>query len=234
MKLLANRLPVFLCLAGLFSACFPQQDPGPVQFDRRSYALMGFDRVEADEALMITLQSSPSFSVYAEGDRRNLDDLVVVKLGNTLRLGFSSFKRRDHPTYLTIQLPVLNNLLLSGASNAMASGFHSDMGITLSGGSVGQFDLQCASVSLIISGASRVTLTGKATAFNGNVSGMSALHAADMSADRVEVVASGSSEARVWANETLKATASGSSIVFYKGSPSVTATVTDGSDVRPN
>ncbi len=234
MKLLANHLPIFICLAGLFSACFPQQDPGPVQFDRRSYALMGFDRVEADEALIITVQSSPFYSVYAEGDRRNLDDLVVVKLGNTLRLGFSSAKRRDHPTYLTIQLPALGNLLLSGASNAIASGFQSDMDITLSGGSVGQFDLQCASVKVIISGASRATFTGKATAFNGNVSGMSSLHAADLFAHQVDISVSGLSEARVWANETLKANASGSSVVFYKGSPSVTATVADGSDVKPN
>jgi hypothetical protein len=95
-----NLIMMFAALV-LVSAC-NEEDPGPRQQDKQNYAEVDFDRIEAEDALVLTINYGENFSIEAEGDRRNLDDLRVVKNGNSLELRFNQSKKRQYETYITI------------------------------------------------------------------------------------------------------------------------------------
>jgi hypothetical protein len=116
-----NLIMMFAALV-LVSAC-NEEDPGPRQQDKQNYAEVDFDRIEAGDALVLTINYGENFSIEAEGDRRNLDDLRVIKNGNSLELRFNQSKKRQYETYITITLPTLNGVNLSGACNARIAGF---------------------------------------------------------------------------------------------------------------
>ncbi len=76
----------------ILSSCF-EEDPGPRQADSRQYAIVDFDRIQAGDALVITINQGNSFSIQADGDRRNLNDLLVYKNGNALVLRYDHLRR---------------------------------------------------------------------------------------------------------------------------------------------
>jgi hypothetical protein len=231
-----------LLLAGIVSlscilaSCFREADPGPLQLGEKDFAILDFDRIEAGYGLNITIQQGPLFVVHAEGDRRNLSDLVVVKLGTTLHLGFASGATRDHPTYITISMPVLAGANFSGACNVAASGISSTkpIDLTISGATIAQFNLVAKDLTIGLSGASRITLSGTTQTLVAKVSGASELSGFELTAGQADVDASGSSKINVNATQTLKANASGASIIYYRGGAAINFVATGSSSVIPD
>ena len=116
-----NLIAMLIALVWL-SAC-NEEDPGPRQQDKRSFPEVDFDRIEAGDALVISIKYGENFSIDAEGDRRNLDDLLVYKNGDVLTIRFNRSEKRQYATYVNITLPVLYGVNFSGATNTQISGF---------------------------------------------------------------------------------------------------------------
>jgi hypothetical protein len=222
-----------LSLALILSACFREADPGPLQQGQRDYPIFDFDRLEAADGLNITIRQSPLFEVHAEGDRRNLSDLIVSKLGSTLQIKFSENWQRDHPTYITITMPVLAGANFSGASNVSAAGLTTTqpVDLTFSGASIGQFNVDARVVRLAISGASRVSMSDNSESLFATVSGASELSAYGLTTLQANIDASGASKVNVKATQKLDANASGASIIYVRGGATVNAMATGGSTV---
>jgi hypothetical protein len=79
---------LILFVAFLLSSCMDNEDPGPEQFETRDFAILDFDRLEMGDAFVITVKQSEFYSIHARGDRRNLNDLEVNKIGSTLKIRF--------------------------------------------------------------------------------------------------------------------------------------------------
>ena len=227
-----NLIAMLIALVWL-TAC-NEEDPGPFQQDRQSYALVDFDRIEAEDALIVTIKYGENFSIEADGDRRNLNDLIVSKNGNALNLRFNHSQRRQYATYVNITLPVLYGADFSGAVNATVSGFTgvNRMDLSLSGASLAQLTMDMKEIHFSLSGASQLRLAGEGQLIDGNVSGASILSAFDFNTTTSTLTVSGASHGKVSVSQQLEVSASGASEVLYRGSPQVIAEVTGSSVVR--
>ncbi len=231
MKIL--RISAFIAILSIsVSSCLREQDPGPLQQDERNYNIQDFDRLEMGDAFVVTVVQSTVYSVTIRGDRRNLDDLSVTKLGTTLRISYPGNADRDHATFITIGMPTLRGASFSAASSSTLSGFKGDaIDLVLTGASICQLSIDTKRADINLSGASRLTVVGKCESLTAKISGASELSAYNLNTGVVDADASGASKVSVTASQTLKATASGASVIFYKGSPSVTSSVTGASTV---
>lgn len=210
------------------------EDPGPVQEYDKDFYELDFDRVEMGSGFHITVEQSGVFSIHAEGDRRNLDDLDVYKSGSTLIVKFEDDRNRQHTTYITISMPALNGINFSAGTNSVIDGFESSdrLDVNLSGGSVSQLNAGYREIKVNLSGASKLRMEGLGDEMNADISGGSELTAFEYPVRRAEIGLAGASRGKVTITDELDATASGASELLYRGSPSVSSSVSGGSSIR--
>lgn len=231
-----KNLTYLISILGLtlvLSSCNHSEDPGPLQEGEKEYAVIDFSRLEMGDAFVVSVVHGNFFEIKARGDRRNLDDLEVFKDGSTLVIRYDRPGRYNHTTYIDITMPVLESVNFSGASQSTIEGFdqQDEFDLILSGASTSQVEVEAETIELTVSGASTLWLTGVGSRYNADVSGASGINAFDFEADHVVVNASGASEAKVLAITELKATATGSSVVLYRGNPVVDANTSGASSV---
>jgi len=227
-------IAAILCLVLLFNLLSCEtEDPGPVQRSEKEFSIIDFDRLEIGSALDVRVEQSSTYSIEVTGDRRNIDDLQVLKTGSTLVIKFEDSSNRIHDTYVTIKMPDLQGAILSAASTSKINGFESDKDIDLmiSGASVCQFDAGYREVNLTLSGASSLLMSGLGDEINAEVSGASVLTAFDYPVREASIDVSGASSGKVTVTDELKAIASGASVLIYRGNPSVTSSTSDNSTV---
>ncbi len=222
-----------LLLMGLM-ACV-REDVGPYESDKQTYALTNFDRLDMGSAFSITVQQGASFSIVAEGDRRNLNDLDVYTRNGTLFAKYRNHNRsRQYQTSFQITMPTLRGVAFSGASQSEVSGFSNlnELDIELSGASKGRFTVQASRTNIDLSGASKLDAIGSGTTLAAALSGASKLDALGYPVDEARVNASGASNARISVNNALVADASGASAIRYRGTPRVQQRVSGASTVQ--
>jgi hypothetical protein len=239
MKTSKSLLPatLFGIIALLLTSCLGNEDPGPLQAQTKEYSVLDFERLEIGDAMDVTVTQGTMFSVVVNGDRRNIDDLEVSKIGNTLKMNYASSRRsenRQYTTYVTITMPSLKGVLFSGAVNSKISGFEmeGDLDITLSGASRLQADVDATSIKVNLSGASELNVSGAASDLQAIVSGASDLRGFDLEITTATVDASGASKVKVSPSQKLNATASGASQIAYRGNPTVSSTASGASSIQ--
>jgi hypothetical protein len=227
--------PLILALAMtvLLTGCY-EEDFGPQQNSNRTFTWVDFDRLEIEDAFEVTITQGAQFSIKAEGDYRNLDDIRMFKSGSTLEIEFEDNSRRQYTTYITITMPELREINFSGAVNATINGFRNQnrFGAALSGASMAQIDLTATQLDLRLSGASRVRLTGEGTEIDASISGASNLSAYGFPVKVGRFDISGASQAHVTVADLITGTVTGASELTYKGSPQVDVESSGGSLVR--
>lgn len=225
---------VILFSALVFASCEYSEDPGPLQEMEKEFIETDFDRLEIGDALHIDVEQGNFFEISVRGDRRNVNDLEVVKEGSTLIVRFDEWENRRHETYVTITMPSIVSANFSGASNSRVSGFDdlTKFDLYLSGGSLSQIDIVANEVNAVISGASVLNARGSAGSFNVEVSGASVLKAFNFPVVTADILATGASHGSITVADELHAVASGASSVTYRGNPTVTSDVSGSSSVR--
>lgn len=225
-------LPLIIVSTFLPTSCIVD-DPGPIQYTERQFAMSDFDRLEMGSAFHIDVKHGDFFSVTASGDRRNIEDLIVEKEGSTLVIRYRDGRNRRHDTDIEITMPELYAVNFSGASESRVYGFgeQAAFSVSLSGASVCQVDLSAMKVNVILSGASYLNIHGEAEALEADVSGASVLRAFNFPVVRADLHFSGASDGDVAVSDALTVSASGGSRVVYRGEPSVTSEVSGGSSV---
>lgn len=229
--------PVFLIPALVFAllltGCY-EEDFGPRQSGSRTFTFVDFDRIEIEDAFEVTITQGTQFSVKAEGDYRNLDDMRVYKSGSTLEIEYEDNSNRQYTTYITITMPVLYEANFSGAVNATINGFRNidEFSAILSGASLAQIDVAATKADIRLSGASRVRVTGQATTLNASLSGASTLSGYEFPVKTARLIISGASQARVTVADQLSGEVTGASELTYKGDPQVSVEASGGSTVR--
>lgn len=221
-----------LALVAGMSACTEREDPGPVQYLEQPFAITDFDRLDIGDAMNVTVTNGNIFSVSAKGDRRNIDDLEITRVGNTLVARFNKNRNRKHETYITVTMPSLAAANFYGATTASIDGFEEEnFTLNLSGASYAQVNVYTEISKISLSGASTLTLSGSANGVITDLSGASLLKAYNMMAEDMNVIASGASHAYVMANKTLVAEASGASSILYRGAAMVSSKTSGASSI---
>ncbi len=228
--------PATALLAGLtiMFSC-RMEDPGPRQQDLKSIDLGDFDRLEISGGLDVTVKQGATFSILAQGDRRNLADLEVKKEGGTAAFHFKAGGNRQYTTFITIYMPELSGADFSGGATGKISGFlarSERLDISLSGGSSLQAEIGASSVFAWLTGASNLRLVGFGDRIDASVTGSSQLSSFDYPAAEVKLLVAGASEVRVNVSQLLEVSASGQSDVLYRGSPTIEQNILDSSTLK--
>jgi hypothetical protein len=211
----------------------PKNDPGKLQEDDRIYSITGFNRVEAGDALDVTVTQGAFFSVTAYGDTRNLDDLEVEKVGSTLVFRFDRNFTRQYTTFIEIVMPDVKGIDFGGAVHGVVNSFTSasSIDLTLSGASNTSMNVDATQLVLKVSGASKLNLTGEAHRIEGIISGASLLTAIEFPVSEAKFTVSGASEVRVNVSDNLIASLSGASHLSYLGNPQIQSTTSGASQI---
>ena len=196
-----------------------KENAGPYQEGTQAFDLTDFDELEMGSAFQIRVQQGSTFTVVAQGDRRNLDDLDVRVVNGRLKAKYRNQRNRRYETVFILTMPTLKAADFSGASRSTVSGFTGQdlLSLTLSGASSSEVSAQAGRVEVTLSGASEMRIGGKTSTLVADLSGASRLNAFNTPAEEVMVDASGASHAEVSASNRLKVVASGASSVRYRG-----------------
>ncbi len=209
----------------------------------RYYNYTDFTGIDVGHAFEVTVTQSDNYSISITAGENAFEHLDVYKDGSTLVIGVNTWVINWFVSpKLTITMPVLTELELSGACKGSASGFRSsnDLGVHLSGASeldldmeTGDFFAELSGASKItgrliasssdfeLSGASRAILTGLGGDINIDGSGASNADLLDFAVANASVDLSGASRATINVNGVLDVSLSGASSLEYSGSPSM-------------
>ncbi len=259
MKKLVLVLSIISAMAtiALLTGCIRvdlREEAGPLT--TRHYDFTDFTGIDAGHAFEVEIIPSDNYSVSITAGENAFDNINVYKNGSTLVVDVDNwFIVWFISPKLTVTMPVLTELELSGASKGTAIGFRSphDVKLHLSGASELNMDMEtgdffaelsgaskisgrliAASTHVELSGASSISLVGSGGNISLDGSGASIADMADFVVDNAYVDFSGASRASLDINGRLDVDLSGASLVEYKGNPSLGEIDLSGSSsIRP-
>jgi hypothetical protein len=183
-----------MLLAGC-SAIFHTSGTG--QIVEKTYDFKDFTNVEISNAYQYEITQSDNYSVVVSTPESLVDHLDIHISGNTLYIGMKFVLFSSSNLKITITMPQLINLSVTGACNGTATGFdsNSNLEIYLSGASRLDANFKAGITKLDIYGDSRIT--GNLTAADTEIilSGASDLNMT-MQTGNMVITASGSSDIR--------------------------------------
>lgn len=229
-------LTAFICLSLLF---FYSPLKGQ---DTRKYKLSGFKGVEIGGAFEVHLKKSSTFYVNAIGKNEDLEELQFDINKGVLEVTFKRTGRswafnwnRYGKITLQIGMPELKEAEFTGASKLLMSGFHNEEDIKLyfSGASKAIIeDIDAEKLSLELSGASKIKISGNVLKFNLSSSGASSVEAFPLVSRDADIELSGASKVEIGVKNSLNVNASGAAKVVYKGNPTISRDLSGAAVVR--
>jgi len=206
----------------LFSACSKEPN-NPID---RDFSNTGFNKIDMGDFNRLTVTPGTSFSIHAKGEERDINDLVIRNTGDTLLIRFSHYKANRKIVRFTITMPSFEGANLSGQAQAIIGGFTetNPVRLTVSGQSACWINMGTPRFVLEASGQSKIEFQGgNSTALEADASGQSDILAYGlMPVVSAMVTATGQSTIKVKVGNSLKATVSGQSRIYYKGNPPIT------------
>lgn len=183
----------------------------------RQFTVGKFSRVAVGGAFVVRFRKGDAYKVVADGREEDLDDVNVDVDGRTLdvsvdRKGVFDWNNRKR-IGLTITVPAIDELKLSGASKASLAGFgpFNKLNLELNGACRTVFEGEVTDLNVSLSGASNAVLRGHARQMEADLNGASKVEATGMRIDRASVEAGGASHADLGQVGSLDSETSGAS-----------------------
>jgi hypothetical protein len=241
MKKAALAIIIAMCTLGLMTGCTDLGSivgTGPIV--TKTYDISDFNGVEVSNAFEFEISQSKNFSVMVSTHENVVDNLDLSKSGTSLIVRLKDGRFTTPSPRVTVTMPDLQKLMVSGASkgnvrdfkstnalNAKVSGasqvnVNMESGVTkldLSGSSKMTGTLKSTDTRLMISGASRCELNGASGSTDIEVSGASQVNTGNLTMQNANVNLSGASTATINTRGTLNVDASGASTLNYLGNP---------------
>lgn len=207
------------CALLLFIAC---DDSQPDYYMEREYNLTDFDQIKLGDAFQTEIVQAEKFKVIAEGEERDLNDLILQVEGNMLTGRYREGSQNHERTLIQIYLPVLKSVEVNSASSTMIREFHdsqNDISLKVSGASDAEFIGNGRNLQVIVEGASYLSLTGEADNLDVEVHGASELRAKSLKTQTTQIQVHSGSHANVEVLNSLAGSVQGGSSLIYYGSP---------------
>lgn len=203
-----------------FSSNIYAQKYGSGTVEERSYDLNKFTKIEVSGNFHLVLVPAENQSVVIETDN-NLFDNIEVSVENSTLVLTTNHIRNSTKMLATVTAPAISEINASGAAKVdIPEVLKSEqLKLKISGASNVTANIEVQELISEVSGASRLTLTGDANKHKSNLSGAARLQAADLKTATSNIKASGASDAKIWATETLFSKTSGAASVSYDKAP---------------
>ena len=211
----------FLPLALLAVASTAIAQPADRRFDVR-----GFDAVDLASSDTVRIVPSTAFSVTAGGDPRAVSSLAIDVRGDTLHVGRTPGRHDDRGAMVTIAMPALRAMTLSGSGAIDAGGAGGEaITVWLSGsGQVRLPHLHARQARLILDGSGSITASGKADRVSVDLGGSGHVEASELATPTLAVDLAGSGSVLAAASSAASIRAGGSGSVRVSGHPACAVT----------
>lgn len=231
---LSSIVAITLMVFSISSCELVQQGVEPRNPEDKTYDLKSFDKLSMGNAFHINVKQGNDFKVKANGDSRDIDDLIVKVSSGELKIYYSKWRIRRYRMEIEIEMPTVKEIDFSGASTSYIQGFNNldELEIDLSGASKATLSADARFYEIDLSGASELDVEGNGKEMSVDLSGASKLNAFDTLVDKATLYVSGASTSRVNVKETLNIKASGASKIRYRGNPKVSSNLSGSSKVE--
>jgi hypothetical protein len=210
-----NLVAASLFLVLLSTGCDWRGIRGNGRIKTETRPVTAFTRVDAGGFYKLEWHPGPP-SLSLTTDENLLPRIRSGMQGDLLKITMHDSIAPTHGIKIVITSPSLTGAVLSGALNFNAAEVNG-----------GTFALQSG-------GAAKVTMAGKVNRLLADLTGASNLHAADLSAEDVELSVTGAGRADVTATNLLRAVITGAGHVSYGGNPkSVERKITGVGKIEP-
>ncbi|PWJ34108.1 head GIN domain-containing protein [Sediminitomix flava] len=234
-----NLLSILSLLFVVFTACDDEKHNiiGEGEKIEVEHPIDNIEGVSVGYDMKVFIQQSELTSLKIVGQSNIIDNLDLVISGdNILKFKYDKNVSKSDGLEIYITSPMIKELSASGASKIfMVNPFDIDeLAVAASGDAhISAESLLANEVEVSLSGESKFDVeVGIASELTISMSGDSEVDTEDMEVKDVTAQQSGSSVSRVFATETLTASLSGSSIVYYKGEPKIEESTTGSSAVK--
>ena len=192
-----------------------------MQITTRILTVQDFNKVEFGGEFEVLVKYSPNYSLTLTGQERDLEDIRTRLIDGKLIIDFTRYRSFRKKVQVTVTLPSLKEVLLTGVTTGRVEGFNEPdtFRAEVSGESTMQLDVNAAFLQLFASGMSFITAQGTSDRIEAEASGRSGIDAYAVPVTKATVEASGESVAKVQVVHWIIADASGKSIIYYKGNP---------------
>lgn len=222
---------VIAVLANLFCACNGISGSGNIQSEKRS--INQFEGVQTNGSIDVEIRNGDSQGVEVEADDNILPYIVTDVKRGVLEVHYKSgmfFNNTHAKVYVTASS--LKKLYANGSADISAKdGIKDDdlIDIRVSGSGNIIALVNAPSIKASISGSGNLVLQGRTKNFDCTVSGSGDAKCWDLLSENTTISVHGSGNAHVYASVSLKATASGSGDIRYRGNPQTPEIHTSGS-----
>ena len=163
--------------------------------------IVGFKKIKAESAIELNVSVTNGFSIVIEADDDVIYTVRTALEGDTLAISLKNKTESKSKITVTIHMPELTALDLTGATTANVTGVKAD------------------ELKIDATGAAKVKINGEAKTLKVKAVGASSVDAENLKTEKAEVESVGASSITVAASEELKADATGASSVIYIGDP---------------
>lgn len=191
----------------------------------RTRTVAAFDAVDVQGKFDVFLTQGPAQDILIEGQENIVSQITTRVSNGKLLIEFDRKRVKiNTPVRIYLTTPNLTEVLLSGSNTVkgLTDWNVNNFKVRASGSGNIFFTLRNAQhVESRISGSGKVTLTGNAESYDGEISGSGDIKAYDLQTKTADVSVSGSGRCELTVTENLKARISGSGKVRYRGTPAI-------------
>jgi hypothetical protein len=205
----------------------------------RSFKFRDFNRVTVSGPYHVQLRQGDTYSVTVRARNEDLKRMDLEQHGDRLEISsdqkfFRLFKEQD-PVLIQITAPNIQTIELNGAIKADIGSIEGEnLRMNLSGAIQTVANVNVRNLRVDASGATISKFSGKADRFELDATGACGIDANNLEARYVDADVTGAGVAEVFATNTLRADATGTSRIVYRGNPKDTVIDTSGpSSVKP-
>lgn len=192
----------------------------------RRFNVHGFDAIELASSDTIRIVPASSFSVTADGDPRAVASLSIAVNSGTLRVGRAPGRHGDGNAVVTVRMPVLRAITLSGSGviDAGAVGGESLTARLSGSGQVRLPGLHARQVRLVLDGSGSIAASGRAERVGIKLGGSGQVEATALETPTLAVDLGGSGTVSATASSAASIKAGGSGSVRVTGHPTCAVT----------
>ena len=194
-----------------------------------------FNGIDAFISGKVVLHQGSSFKIEVQVEENLLPYLKTEVEAGKLNIYFSHSVRDVDNLVVTVTMPELTSVELSGSADLVANdafaGQLIDMNVSGSG-RIQMNHLDYNKVSVDVSGSGHIDLGGEAIVLDASVSGSGQVDALDCPVKNAEANISGSGLVKLYVTDRLNAEISGSGDILYAGNPVVDADISGSGSVR--
>jgi hypothetical protein len=194
----------------------------------------GFTGIALSGNAKLTVTQGDSFSVAVTTDSGLQNHITTSVRGQKLEIDQNySIAGRSPDVTVTVTMPLLTYLDVSGSSSTTITQVHGDtLHVSSSGSSDIRIDARVQELAVDVAGSGDLSLTGTVGSADITVSGSGTVSGSTLAAAIAHVSVSGSGDVTLRVDTTLDASVAGSGSINYYGNPGVNSDVSGSGSVQ--